>query len=445
MTATAIAVWLTGVILQNLPGSAGETLALDRGAVALLLILQPLALGIFGAYGPARKITQAGRLLKAALAAGLLTYVHPLLSGAPVASLTGVALIIYCAWAGALILGGRVALARAVAYAYARGFCQRKALVVGSAEDAARVAELVTAQRTSNVRIVGRLSPTGTRDLGSMGTVAELEPAIRSTGADAVIVSADLSFEALETFVRRCFEAGATVSILPRHLHRFSTRLEIRRTPNGAMLDLFPQGLRLPQFAIKRLMDIVISAAILIATLPILAFIALAIKLDSPGPVLFKQRRCGIGGRPFYMYKFRTMVADADRMKKELQHLNESGDPRLFKIKRDPRITRVGRWLRRTSLDELPQLFNVLKGEMSLVGPRPFFPEDLASYEPHHFERLSVLPGITGLWQVSGRSDIVDFEEVVRLDTAYIRDWSISRDLWILVRTLPAALGRGAY
>ena len=140
------------------------------------------------------------------------------------------------------------------------------------------------------------------------------------------------------------------------------------------------------------------------------------------------------------MLKFRTMRVGADAMKANLQALNESGDPRLFKIKNDPRVTRVGRLLRRTSLDELPQVLNVLKGDMSLVGPRPFFRGDLPAYDSHHFERLHVLPGITGLWQVSGRSDVVDFEEVVRLDRRYIREWSVGQDLMILLRTIPAAL-----
>lgn len=199
------------------------------------------------------------------------------------------------------------------------------------------------------------------------------------------------------------------------------------------------------QFAIKRAFDIAFTLVVAIVISPLLVLIAVAIKLDSPGPVLFSQIRAGIGGQPFRMYKFRTMFADADRIKHQLQHLNESGDIRLFKIKNDPRVTRVGRWLRKTSLDELPQLFNVLRGEMSLVGPRPFFPEDLETYEEHHFERLHALPGITGLWQVSGRSDIVDFEQVVQLDGEYIRSWSIWSDVVILLRTLPAAFGRGAY
>jgi lipopolysaccharide/colanic/teichoic acid biosynthesis glycosyltransferase len=196
----------------------------------------------------------------------------------------------------------------------------------------------------------------------------------------------------------------------------------------------------------KRVVDVVIVVVLLLILLPLFLLIGLLIHLDSPGPIIFRQARAGLGGQPFWMYKFRTMVDRADEIKPRLGHLNASGDLRLFKIRDDPRVTRVGRLLRRTSLDELPQLINVLRGEMSLIGPRPFFPGDLARYAPHHFERLSVLPGITGLWQVQGRSEVLDFEEVVRLDREYIRQWSYWLDLKILARTVPAVLRRdGAF
>jgi len=177
-----------------------------------------------------------------------------------------------------------------------------------------------------------------------------------------------------------------------------------------------------------------------------MALLSLAIKIDSPGPVFFAQDRAGFGGRRFRMWKFRTMRDGADNEKEAVAHLNHTGDARLFKIPNDPRVTRLGRLLRRWSLDELPQLWNVLVGEMSLVGPRPFFESDLAAYEERHFRRLGAKPGITGLWQVSGRSDVVDFEEVVRLDSEYIQNWSLLLDVEILARTLPAVLGRdGAF
>jgi lipopolysaccharide/colanic/teichoic acid biosynthesis glycosyltransferase len=153
-----------------------------------------------------------------------------------------------------------------------------------------------------------------------------------------------------------------------------------------------------------------------------------------------------LGGDPFTLFKFRTMVADAEEQQAALTAANQYAADPLFKIKGDPRLTAVGRFLRRSSLDELPQLWNVLRGEMSLVGPRPALPSEVARYQPHHFVRFEVLPGITGPWQVSGRNAITDFEAVVRLDAAYIRGWTVWRDLWILVRTIPAVLSmKGAY
>jgi exopolysaccharide biosynthesis polyprenyl glycosylphosphotransferase len=259
-------------------------------------------------------------------------------------------------------------------------------------------------------------------------------------------MAASLPFHMLERVAGSCFRIGATVSILPQHLKKMTgTRLEVRQTPIGAFLQLRPVRLALPQLAVKRTMDMVLAATGLAVTSPLLLAIAAAIRLESRGPILFRQTRAGVGGHPFHMLKFRTMRDGADADKSRLQHLNESRDSRLFKIKHDPRVTRVGRLLRRLSLDELPQLFNVLRGDMSLVGPRPFFPGDLEQYERHHFERLYVLPGITGLWQVSGRSDITDFEEVIRLDREYIESWTIMSDFTIMARTVPAMLRRGAY
>jgi exopolysaccharide biosynthesis polyprenyl glycosylphosphotransferase len=223
------------------------------------------------------------------------------------------------------------------------------------------------------------------------------------------------------------------------------TQIQVRQSPLGSFLLLQPMRLDLPQMAIKRTMDVVLTTAGLAVVWPLFMLIAVAVKLDSKGPVIFRQRRMGVGGRPFEILKFRTMVVDAEAQKASLQHLNEYSDGRLFKIKRDPRVTRVGRILRRTSLDELPQLWNVLRGEMSLVGPRPCVPEEMATYAPHHMERLFVVPGVTGPWQVNGRNTITDFEQVVRLDQEYIRTWSIASDLLILLKTLPSLLGRGAY
>ncbi len=218
-----------------------------------------------------------------------------------------------------------------------------------------------------------------------------------------------------------------------------------RLTPSVPAPDVRIERGKTVQMALKRAIDVVLSALGLLLLSPLLLLVAVAIKLDSPGPVLFKQTRVGLATRTFQILKFRTMTAGADRAKKELARLNHTGDRRLFKIVRDPRVTRVGRVFRKYSIDELPQLWNVLRGEMSLVGPRPFFPEDLRDYEPHHLRRYSVIPGITGAWQTNGRSELEDFESVIRHDLEYIDNWSIARDLAILAKTIPVVLsGRGA-
>jgi exopolysaccharide biosynthesis polyprenyl glycosylphosphotransferase len=195
---------------------------------------------------------------------------------------------------------------------------------------------------------------------------------------------------------------------------------------------------------IKSAFDRAASALVLLAVLPLLVALAAAIKLDDSGPVLFRQTRIGKDGKPFTLYKFRTMVVDAEQRLPEMTALNE-GDGLLFKIRKDPRITRAGEWLRRRSLDELPQLFNVVIGEMSLVGPRPALPIEADAYGHHVRRRLAVKPGITGLWQVSGRSDL-SWDEAVRLDVRYVENWSFVLDLQILWKTWSAVMhGDGAY
>ncbi len=198
------------------------------------------------------------------------------------------------------------------------------------------------------------------------------------------------------------------------------------------------------QMVAKRTTDIVISgAAIMLLAIPLL-LVMLAIKIDSRGPVFFKQDRVGHNGKPFTMYKFRSMVADAEAARSGLRGANEQDAP-LFKIKDDPRRTRVGKFIRRFSIDELPQLFNVLLGHMSLVGPRPALYEEASQYDSYHAHRIVAVPGMTGLWQVNGRSAL-KFQEMVEMDLRYARDWSFFMDVAILVKTVPTILsGKGAY
>ncbi len=205
------------------------------------------------------------------------------------------------------------------------------------------------------------------------------------------------------------------------------------------------RGVVASSYALKRALDIVVTLIAIAMLSPIFLITWIAIRIEDPGPAIFKQVRVGRWGKTFTMYKFRSMVLNAERLKDELLAQNESGAGVIFKMKRDPRITRVGRIIRKLSIDELPQLFNVLGGEMSLVGPRPPLPREVAEYTLLQRRRLDVIPGITGLWQVSGRSDI-DFAGQVRLDIEYIRSQGFWSDIFILLRTVPAVLfGKGAY
>lgn len=200
------------------------------------------------------------------------------------------------------------------------------------------------------------------------------------------------------------------------------------------------------EFQIKRCFDFIASVAFLLLTFPLYLVIAILIRLDSPGPIFFRQTRIGLQNRPFKVWKFRTMVVNAAELQKELESKNENRDGVLFKMKDDPRITRVGKFLRRYSLDELPQVFNILVGEMSFVGPRPLPLRDVEKFSEHDYIRHAVLPGITGMWQVSGRSNIDNFDDVLRLDMVYIKDWSLWLDLKIILQTIRVVLQKtGAY
>jgi exopolysaccharide biosynthesis polyprenyl glycosylphosphotransferase len=239
------------------------------------------------------------------------------------------------------------------------------------------------------------------------------------------MAEAEKAARMLEIFSERRFERTRTVQQLRLRLLMWVIRTKIRTS-------------------LKRILDIAIASIALLFLSPIFLFIAIVIKLDSPGPVIFKQVRIGKWGKPFSCYKFRSMYVDAEARKAELMEENEA-DEVVFKMKNDPRVTRIGRFIRKASIDELPQLFNVLKGEMSLVGPRPPVPVEVVQYEFETMFRLDAVPGITGLQQVSGRSDL-SFKRWVELDLQYIAEQNLLKDIEILLKTIPAVIsGKGAY
>jgi exopolysaccharide biosynthesis polyprenyl glycosylphosphotransferase len=301
-------------------------------------------------------------------------------------------------------------------------------------------------QNNGELEIVGYLSTGVTREPRAVGHLDEIVRVIRDHSVDSLIISGKVDQDAFEAVVDAGTLAGCEVFAAPRMLHSGLVKPQLVWRRGLPLVQLTRPSLRGRQLVVKRSLDIVLSLCLLVALSPLFAVIALFIRLDSKGPIFFRQNRAGYGGRRFRMTKFRTMCVDADAQKAQLAHLNHTADSRLFKIPNDPRVTRVGRLLRKWSLDELPQLIDVLMGQMTLVGPRPFFESDMSSYEEHHFRRLGAKPGITGLWQVSGRSAVIDFEEVVRLDQEYINAWSPWLDLKILMRTLPAVVRRtGAF
>jgi exopolysaccharide biosynthesis polyprenyl glycosylphosphotransferase len=260
---------------------------------------------------------------------------------------------------------------------------------------------------------------------------------------EVVFAVGDLNLERLEQTFADCERAGVTTRILLNCFPQRPSRVEVDELDGVPMLAFRSAPHVRAELLAKRLFDLAGSAGLLLATAPLLLVVAAVIRATSDGPALFVQRRVGLNGREFDLYKFRSMVADAEARKGELLPHNEMSGP-AFKIANDPRITPIGRLLRRTSLDELPQLLNVLRGDMSLVGPRPAVPMEVHGYARWQRRRLSVKPGITCLWQISGRND-VDFDTWMKLDLSYIDNWSLWLDLKIILYTIPAVLlARGA-
>ena len=311
---------------------------------------------------------------------------------------------------------------------------------------AARRFEQAVAAPGGDYRVVGYVATERPDSDAFLGGIDDLSALIDDHDVEAVVVCADLPLSRLSAVIEECLHAGCQILYPARAVRVYGVRPTLVWHHDQPFFELGSPVLKARALISKRIVDILVSVILVILFAPLLAIIAVAVVLDSPGSPFFLQERAGLGGRRFRMIKFRTMREGADAEKEQLSHLNQTGDSRLFKIRDDPRTTRLGRMLRRWSLDELPQFLNVLIGEMSLVGPRPFFESDFSDYEDHHFRRLDAKPGITGLWQVSGRSEMLDFEDVIYLDRQYIEQWSFWLDVSILFRTIPAVVRRtGAF
>ncbi|HKV84504.1 MAG TPA: sugar transferase [Ktedonobacterales bacterium] len=345
----------------------------------------------------------------------------------------------------------RLVIALILSGLYKRGVGLTNLIVVGSSRLGKLMMQQIAASTYLGYRVVGFIqdSDEPPSDFGRfkvLGTMRDLDTVIRGNRiSDVVIALPSHQHQQIMRAVRVCERAGADFKLVPDLYELSLSRIDVDAIEGIPLIGLRRSLTNTWQYRVKRLIDVLGALAALILTAPLWALISLAIKLDSPGPVLLKQTRLGYRGQPFGCYKFRSMHTNADQMLQSLREQNGGDERGKFKLKHDPRRTRVGRFIRRTSIDELPQILNVLRGEMSLVGPRPPVPDEYERYEDWEKARLEMPPGITGLWQVRGRSDI-DFDEMVLMDLYYIENWRLRLDIQILFQTIPAVLSRrGAY
>jgi exopolysaccharide biosynthesis polyprenyl glycosylphosphotransferase len=435
------------VIRRAMPGTLPDLFAPERylaWVAAALLLWSPAAAAsrVYGAYRTRSLFEELRRLARAvatlALLLGAATFV------AHDQQLSRLLVATWLAASLALLAASRVVLRTTAHAVRRRGRNTRAFAVVGSGRLAAAMARRLSRRPEWGFRFCGYIveaeAPGRTRapvlgQIDEMGRILDLhvlDLVVFAVGRDRL--------GDVEEAIALCGEQGVPAKIALDLFPALDAPLEIEELDGIPLLSIASGPQEVIPLLGKRAFDVVLSALGLVLLSPVLMLMALAVRLDSPGPVLFRQRRMGLNGREFTLYKFRSMRLGAEDELHGLRARNEADGP-VFKMRDDPRVTRVGRFIRRTSIDELPQLWNVLKGEMSIVGPRPPLPEEVRRYERWQRRRLSMKPGITCTWQVSGRSD-VEFDRWMELDLAYIDEWSLWRDLRIVARTIPAVLLR---
>jgi exopolysaccharide biosynthesis polyprenyl glycosylphosphotransferase len=352
----------------------------------------------------------------------------------------------------ALILAGRAVSYSAVSWMRVRLNRYHYFLIVGSGSRAREIATLLEESRGMGLRLIGFVDPSPDKLIPSQKLgrydvfpLAAINDMLREQVIDEIVFAVNMQELArLEPVMRHCANHGIKTRVQLEFLPAAYSRVYLEKFRDVQLLSLSCAPDSELRLFLKRVLDVGISFFSLALLWPLLLAIAAAIRITSPGPVLFRQTRCGLGGRHFTLYKFRSMVNNAEQLRAELHQLNELDGP-VFKMSDDPRITMVGRWLRRFSLDELPQFWNILRGDMSFVGPRPAVPEEVDQYEGWQRRRLRMRPGLTCIWVLEGRSHL-DFNRWMQLDLRYIDTWSLWLDVKIFLRTIPIVLsGRGAY
>jgi exopolysaccharide biosynthesis polyprenyl glycosylphosphotransferase len=424
-------------------GPAGSSVInriIPQGALPLVQLLPAVLLGLIAldTYGASDRRRDAGRLVAGATLGLALPFWGHLWNHFSPLLLPG--FILLAGLIGLTLIIERHLIDQAVRVFWPIGPGAARALLIGRPDYTKRALEHPTLSDARSFAFGGILDPDEFGLRAGHGGFTRLCQTLKRYKADTVVLSGPLDDQALALVIDAAGAAGCQLYALPRAFAVGGVESRMVWSRGAPLIALNRPGLRGRQMLVKRTLDVIVSGLGMAILSPLFGLIAVAIYISSPGPIFFRQTRVGLGGRLFKITKFRSMVHDAEAMRDDLTPKSLYNDLRLFKVKDDPRVTTLGAFLRRSSLDELPQLWDVFTGEMSLVGPRPPLPAEVDLYEEHHYTRFDVKPGMTGPWQVNGRNLITDFEEVIRLETDYIREWTIWKDLGILLKTVPAVL-----
>jgi exopolysaccharide biosynthesis polyprenyl glycosylphosphotransferase len=413
-----VTAWALIALVEPSPRRVAVVLAASLSAIAWLRLH-----GMYRVSSTKSRVHEVSHLYEAALLSAVVANMVDAHLGV---RLGAVGLIAGTILGGAMLHAGRVIYRTALTRAHRSGHLLRPAVLVGAPDDVRPIATRFQATPELGYQVIATLDHPDPRSVANMA---------RASGCDSVVIAPGaFAADQLASLIRNSTNAGLHVHVVGGMPGIDSRRVQIRPLGRDVCIHVDRISLDGWQVAVKRGFDVLTSVGAFIVLSPLLLLTAAAIKLSDGGPVLFRQERVGRDGRPFVMYKFRSMVVDAEARLREIQGSNQRSGP-LFKLAHDPRITRVGRILRATSIDELPQLINVMKGEMSIVGPRPALADEVASFSPALRQRHAVLPGITGLWQVEGRDD-PDFAVYEELDIFYVENWSVMLDITIILRTV---------
>jgi exopolysaccharide biosynthesis polyprenyl glycosylphosphotransferase len=444
-----VAVTLSYVLAKSLPHDKlfDGKIASITSWIFLTVLVWPVIFTIYGLYDlrrPTHATAELQRLLNGVLMSVLLVVLITFLASIDISRdfivfLLGLSLV--------TVVSGRLVTRRLAHALNAHAVTSQVTLIAGTNDEARALARTLQRRPWMGYRVCGfvEVSQSGLAVMDGLpvfGTIDDIAQISADHSIQSVIIAGSAAGGSTLQSIDSALSPTISVRVSPGLANLGAARIVMEPIDGMALFSLRRHRFSRRQRFVKRILDMSVTSITLLVASPFMIAIALAIKITSPGPVLFKQRRVGAQEREFTILKFRTMVVGAHAQR---DALSNEADGLLFKMRRDPRVTRVGRFLRKTSLDELPQLFNVLLGEMSLVGPRPALPEETARYAESQRGRLRVKPGVTGLWQVNGRHDLA-FEDYVRYDLFYVENWSLTMDLYILAKTIPALLtARGSY